>query len=160
MLYKMNVKKLEEEAVLPKRATVGSAGVDLCACIPININGENFITIKPGEIKTIGTGIAISITAKGCPHEDMWASFIYARSGIATKYGVCPVNCVGVIDSDYRGEVKVALINHGKEDFVVKHSMRIAQLVVTPVLLPEICEVEELDSTIRGTGGFGSTGVD
>lgn len=153
MFYKLKVKRVNSNAVIPKRATIESAGVDLYACI------DKDVVLHPGDIKTIGTGIAIAPAVKGCPHDARWACFIYARSGLATKYGVAPVNCVGVIDSDYRGEVKVALINHGKENFVVENGMRIAQLVMKPVLFPEIIEVDELDKTSRGSGGFGSTGV-
>ncbi len=146
MKHKLKIKKLNENAVIPMQATAGSAGMDLYACI------ESDVVIRPGEIKMIGTGIAAA------PDTDECVLLIYARSGLASKHGIAPANCVGVVDSDYRGEIKVALINHGKEDFTVTDKMRIAQLVMTPVILPEITESEELDETDRSSGGFGSTG--
>lgn len=146
MIHKLKIKKLNEKAVIPKQATAGSAGMDLCACL------DNDVTIKPGDIKMIPTGLSVA------PDTDQCALLIYARSGLASKHGIAPANCVGVVDSDYRGEIKVALINHGKEDFVVTNEMRVAQLIMTPVIVPEITEVSELDETERNTGGFGSTG--
>lgn len=146
MNHILKIKKLNENAAVPNQATKGSAGMDLSACL------DSDVTIKPGEIKMIPTGIAAA------PDTDECVLLIYARSGLASKHGIAPANCVGVVDSDYRGEIKVALINHGKEDFTVTHGMRIAQLVMTPVILPEIQEVSELDETSRNTGGFGSTG--
>lgn len=146
MAHKLKIKKLNQNAVIPKQATKGSAGMDLSACLPEDV------IIKPGEIKLIPTGISAA------PDTDECVLLIYARSGLASKYGVAPANCVGVVDSDYRGEIKVALINHGKEDFVVSDKMRIAQLVMTPIILPEIEEVFDLDETVRNYGGFGSTG--
>lgn len=146
MIHKLKFKKLDEKAVIPKPATVGSAGMDLCACL------ENDVIIKPGDIKLIPTGLSAA------PDTDQCALLIYARSGLASKHGIAPANCVGVVDSDYRGEIKVALINHGKENFVVTNEMRIAQLIMTPVIIPEIEEVSELDITERNSGGFGSTG--
>lgn len=145
MNSKLKIKRLNENAVIPKRATSGSAGYDISACITEDI------VIKPGEIKMIPTGIAAA-----CPENA--ALMIYPRSGVASKYGVALANCVGVVDSDYRGEIKIPLINHGGKDFIVECGMRIAQMVVTPVLLLDIEEVSELDSTARNTGGFGSTG--
>lgn len=142
----LKIKKLNENAVIPKQATKGSAGMDLSACL------EKDIIIKPGEISVIPTGISVA------PDTDECALLIYARSGLASKYGIAPANCVGVVDSDYRGEIKVALINHGKENFTVTNAMRIAQLIMTPVLIPEIKIVSKLDETKRNTGGFGSTG--
>ncbi|MCM1227625.1 MAG: dUTP diphosphatase [Clostridium sp.] len=141
----IKIKKLNENAVLPQRATEGSAGYDLSACT------DSDIIIAPGEIKMIPTGIAAACFENA-------ALMIYPRSGLASKHGIALANCVGVVDSDYRGEIKVPLINHGKESFTVTHAMRIAQMVVTPVLLPEIEETETLDETKRNTGGFGSTG--
>lgn len=142
---KLKIKRLSENAVIPQRATSGSAGYDLSACI------TDDIVIKPGEIKMIPTGIAAA-----CPKNS--ALMIYPRSGLASKYGVALANCVGVVDSDYRGEIKIPLINHGGEDFTIESGMRIAQMVVTPVLLPDTEEVIELDTTARNIGGFGSTG--
>ena len=138
------VKRLTDTARLPARQTAGSAGFDLYADI-------EECTIHPGEIFRVPTGIAIAIS-------DIYtAAFIYARSGIASKFGVCPANCVGVIDSDYRGEIQVPLTNHGKEPFVIRRGDRIAQLLFAPVFLPELIEWDSLDETVTGAGGFGST---
>lgn len=142
----LKIKKLNKDAVIPKRATKGSAGFDLSACT------DSDIIIAPGEIKMIPTGIAAA------PDSENAALMIYPRSGLASKHGIALANCVGVVDSDYRGEIKVPLINHGHEDFTVTNGMRIAQIVVTPVLLPEIAEAASLDETDRSSGGFGSTG--
>lgn len=131
----------------PFYATPGSAGMDLSACI------DEPIVIKKGEIAFIPTGIAISL-----PSND-YVAYIYARSGLACKKGITLANCVGVIDSDYRGEIKCALINLGTEDFTVNFGDRIAQLVIAPVCIADINITEDLDETSRGTGGFGSTGV-
>jgi dUTP pyrophosphatase len=139
-------KKLSQSAVIPKRATKYSAGFDLCADI------KEPVTIKAGEIKLIGTGLAVQ------PSDMNVALMIYARSGLASKYGITLANSVGVVDSDYRGEIKVALINLSDKDFIIEPCMRIAQLVVTPVELAESEEKTELDETKRGDGGFGSTG--
>lgn len=141
----MKIKLLREGAKVPQRATEGSAGYDLCACI------ENDITLKPREIKIIPTGISVMA-------EKNTAVMIYARSGLSTKYGISLANGVGVVDSDYRGEVGVALINNGAEDFTVENGMRIAQMVITPVLTPDLIVSDELSETERGEGGFGSTG--
>ncbi len=146
MNHILKIKKLNDKAIMPNPATKGSAGMDLSACL------ENDVVIKPGEIQLIPTGIATA------PDTDECVLLIYARSGLASKHGIAPANCVGVVDSDYRGEIKVALLNNGKEDFTVTHGMRIAQLVMTPIILPQLCEVSELDETERSSGGFGSTG--
>lgn len=130
----------------PTYATDGSAGFDLYACI------DESVTLNPGETKFIGTGIAVQI-----PYPNL-AAFLYARSGLGRKYGIVPSNCVGVIDSDYRGEVTVALYNHSTSPFTVHSGDRIAQLVIAPVHRLKIELVDNLDDTIRGTGGFGSTG--
>ncbi len=143
---KLKIKKLCDNAIIPQRATSGSAGLDLSACI------DDDIIINPGEIKMIPTGLSAA------PNTENAALMIYPRSGLASKNGIALANCVGVVDSDYRGEIKVALINHGSECFTVTNGMRIAQLVVTPVLLPEIIETDTLDETERNSGGFGSTG--
>jgi len=142
----LRIKKLNENAEIPKRATNGSAGYDLCACI------EEDVVIKKGQIVKIPTGISAEINTNEA------ALMIYARSGLASKNGVTLVNCVGVVDSDYRGEIVVPLINLGNDDYIIEKGARIAQLVVTPVLLPEIEEASELSETSRGFGGFGSTG--
>ncbi|MGN0622013.1 MAG: dUTP diphosphatase [Porcipelethomonas sp.] len=143
---KLKIKKMNEKAVIPSRATSGSAGMDLSACT------ENDIIINPGEIKMVPTGIAVE------PDTNEAALLIYPRSGLSSKHGITLANCVGVVDSDYRGEIKVPLINHGHESFSVTPGMRIAQLVVTPVILPETEVVRELCETQRNAGGFGSTG--
>lgn len=146
MMDTLSVKRLTDTARLPMRQTPGSAGYDLYADV-------EELTIQPGEICRIPTGIAIAI---GDIHA---AAFIYARSGIASKFGVSPANCVGVIDSDYRGEIQVPLMNHGKKPFVIRRGDRIAQLLFAPVFLPELLECESLDETARGAGGFGSTAL-
>lgn len=139
------VKLLRSGAKLPTFGSAEAAGADLYACL------EKEITIAPGETAFIPTGLAMELP-RG------FVGLIYARSGLACKYGLAPANKVGVIDSDYRGEFIVALYNHGREPRTVSHGERIAQLVVTPVLLPAYLEVEELNDTKRGGGGFGSTG--
>lgn len=143
----LRIKKLNENAEIPKRATNGSAGYDLCACI------EEDVVIKKGQIVKIPTGISAEINTNEA------ALMIYARSGLASKNGVTLVNCVGVVDSDYRGEIVVPLINLGNDDYIIEKGARIAQLVITPIILPEIEEVSELGDTDRGSGGFGSTGI-
>lgn len=142
----IKMKKLSESAILPKRATSGSAGYDLCACT------DSPVTIKPNEIKMIKTGIAIEI-----PQNNI-VGLVYARSGISSKFGIAPVNCVGVIDSDYRGELIVPLINHSENNYTISPSDRIAQLVFTPIFTPEVVEADSLSDTVRGEDGFGSTG--
>ena len=142
----MKIKLLRDDAKVPIRATEGAAGYDLCACI------ENDIILKPREIKIIPTGISVAT-------EKNTAVMIYARSGLSTKYGISLANGVGVVDSDYRGEVGVALINNGSENFTVENGMRIAQMVITPVLTPELIVSDSLSETERGEGGFGSTGA-
>ena len=142
----LSVKKLRPAALLPKRATVGSAGYDLFACL------EEPLAIPAGETRMVPTGIAIDV---GTPE---LAAFIFARSGIAVKHGVAPANCVGVVDSDYRGEVMVGLHNHSSKEYIIQPEERVAQLVLMPVAVPEVQECEELSDTVRGVGGFGSTG--
>ena len=144
---KLTFKKLDPRAVIPSRATSGSAGLDLCACL--DAPG----TIEAGEIKMIPLGI----TAE--PDREDIALLIYPRSGLSSKYGVSLANCVGVVDSDYRGAWFVPLINHGKEPFTVEHGMRIAQLIPTSILMPEIEVSDQLSETERGAGGFGSSGI-
>ncbi|MBQ9247488.1 MAG: dUTP diphosphatase [Ruminococcus sp.] len=142
----LKIKKLKKDARVPFRATPGSAGMDLYACI------DEAITIAPHEIKLIPTGIAIALESAE------YVAYLYARSGLAIKHGIAPANCVGVIDSDYRGEVCVGLVNQTNEPFTIEPEERIAQMVISPVVLPEIEVVDELDDTERGVGGFGSTG--
>ena len=144
---KLTFKKLDPRAVIPSRATAGSAGLDLCACL------EAPVTLAPGEIKMIPIGI----TAE--PDSDDIALLIYPRSGLSSKYGVSLANCVGVVDSDYRGAWFVPLINHGKEPFTVEHGMRVAQVIPTRILMPDIEVSDELSETERGNGGFGSSGI-
>lgn len=144
-MEKIKIKKLNDKAVLPSRGSCFSAGLDLSACI------ETDITIEPNETKKIGTGIAIELLPKT-------VGLVFGRSGLGVKFGIAPANCVGVIDSDYRGEIIVGLHNSGKESYTVKAGERIAQLVVVPIFLPEVVEVETLDETKRGESGFGSTG--
>ena len=142
----LNVKRLRPAALLPRRATAGSAGYDLFACL------EEALVIPAGETRMVPTGIAIDV---GSPE---LAAFIFARSGIAVKHGVAPANCVGVVDSDYRGEVMVGLHNHSSKDYTIQPEERVAQLVLMPVALPQVQECKELSDTGRGAGGFGSTG--
>ena len=145
MNNEIKVIKLHKQAKLPVYGSVEAAGADLHACI------DEAITVGPGQTAWVPTGIALEVP-KGC------AGLIYARSGMAAKRGLAPANKVGVIDSDYRGEVKVVLLNHGNEPQMIEPGERIAQLVITPVLTPEYVEVENLSDTERGFGGFGSTG--
>ncbi len=139
------VKILRQGAKLPTYGSAEAAGADLYACL------EADVTILPGQTQFIPTGFAMAVP-KGC------AGLIYARSGMACKRDLAPANKVGVIDSDYRGEIIVALHNHGNEARTVSHGERIAQMIITPVLTPayEVCEA--LDDTARGEGRFGSTG--
>lgn len=143
---KLLIKKLDEKAVIPARQTQFSAGYDLSACC-----GEP-ITVKAGQTVKVHTGIAMEIDG-----DRNTVGLIYARSGIATKFGIAPANCVGVIDRDYRGELIVALHNSSQNDFVINHGERIAQLVLAPVFTPGVEVVSELSDTARGEGGFGST---
>ena len=139
-------KKLDESAIVPTYGSSSAAGADLYVCTT-----QNKIVFLPGETKLIHTGIALEIP-------EGLVGLIYARSGIATKRGLAPANKVGVIDSDYRGEIKVVLLNHSKEAQILQPGERVAQFVITPVLQPVYEEVEELTDTGRGAGGFGSTG--
>ncbi|MBQ4626961.1 MAG: dUTP diphosphatase [Clostridia bacterium] len=140
------IKKLRENAKIPFRATEGSAGMDLYACI------DEPVTLEGGEKAVIPTGIAIEL-----PSAEL-AAFVFARSGLAIKHGIGLLNSVGVIDSDYRGEICVGLINQLKEPYTVQPDERIAQLVIMPVSLITPVEAETLDETERGSGGVGSTG--
>lgn len=142
---KISVKKMSADARLPSRESEYAAGYDLFACLPSPVD------IMPGETKKIGTGLSIAV-----PHG--WFGAIFARSGLAAKQGLRPANCVGVCDSDYRGEYIIALHNDSAEIRTVKNGDRIAQLVLIPFLEADFIEREELDLTQRGAGGFGSTG--
>lgn len=141
----IHVKVLRQGAHLPTYGTAEAAGADLFACVEVPV------TIAPGETRFIPTGIALEVP-QHC------AGLVYARSGMACKRGLAPANKVGVIDSDYRGEIMVALYNHGPEAQTIANGDRIAQLVITPVLQPEYEIVEELTDTVRNDRGFGSTG--
>ena len=142
----VKVKKLREGALIPTYGSDCAAGADLYACID-----TDSVTIAPGETKFIPTGISLEIPVG-------YGGFIYARSGIACKLGLAPANKVGVVDSDYRGEVMVALHNHGTADASIENGERVAQLVIAPFLAVDFTEADELTDTERGEGGFGSTG--
>ena len=144
-MNKIKVKLLRPGAKLPTYGTEFSAGADLYACL------EEDVVIAPGETKKIPTGIAMELPVG-------FAGLIYARSSMGTKKGLAPANKVGVVDSDYRGEFLVFLHNHGPEPQTICGGDRIAQLLVTPVFTPGFIESEELSDTLRGDGGFGSTG--
>lgn len=139
------VKKLNENATVPQRQTPYSAGYDLCSA--------EDITAEAGKTVKVHTGISVELDGA----KDV-CLFIYARSSLAAKFGLAPANCVGVVDWDYRGEIIVALHNHSDKDYDIKTGDRVAQLVITNVLTPETQEVSELSETVRGEGGFGSTG--
>lgn len=138
--------KIGREIPAPFYATPGSAAMDLHACV------DEAVTIPAGGRAVIPTGLAIAL-----PSAD-YVALVFARSGLGIKHGVAPANCVGVIDSDYRGEVLVGLQNSGKEDYTIQPGDRIAQLMITPVVQAQVRMVDELDETVRGAGGFGSTG--
>jgi dUTP pyrophosphatase len=144
----LKVKKLPNglDLPLPKYETRGSAGLDLLAAI------DEPITIKPGEIKLVKTGISIAL-------EEGFEAQVRPRSGLALKNGITVLNSPGTVDSDYRGEVCAILINHSQTDFVITRGMRIAQMVIAYSPQAELVEVENLDETARGSGGFGSTGT-
>lgn len=147
MNYTVKVKKLKENAVVPKRATSGSAGADLYACI------DEPITIAPGSLAMIPTGLAIELESSDC------AAFLFARSGLGVKHGITLSNGVGVVDSDYRGEVCVGLCNVSNESYTINAGERIAQMVIMPVKPAEFVLTDDLSDTERGAGGFGSTGI-
>ena len=144
----LKIKRLENnpDLALPKYETIGSAGMDLLAAI------DEPIVLKPGEIRLIKTGIAIAL-------EVGFEAQIRPRSGLALKNGITVLNTPGTIDSDYRGEICIILINHSQVDFKIERSMRIAQMVIARYEQAKIIEVQSLDETVRGTSGFGSTGV-
>ncbi len=143
---KVEIKKLNDKAILPTYGSEYAAGADLYACL------DEEITINPHETVLVPTGLAIELPLG-------YAGLIYARSGLATKKGLAPANKVGVVDCDYRGEVKVALHNHSAVAQTVAAGERVAQLVITPYLTAEFVEKDELSETVRGVGGFGSTGT-
>lgn len=143
----LKIKKVQENAVIPKRATEGSAGLDLCACIdaPLTLNG--------GDTALIPTGLAIELPSS------QYGAFVFARSGLSIKHGIGLLNAVGVIDSDYRGEIKVGVINQIQEPYTIEPGERIAQLVIMPVATLPVEEAQTLGESERGAGGFGSTGT-
>lgn len=145
MSFPMNIKKLNENARIPTYGSEFAAGADLYACLDADV------TIAPAETLLIHTGLAMQIP-------EGLVGLIYARSGLASKKGLAPANKVGVIDSDYRGEIMVALHNHGTIPQTISDGERIAQIVFAPYYAAEFSVVDELDDTTRGTGGFGSTG--
>ncbi len=137
---------LSEEARKPQKMSNSSSGYDLCA------SNKETIILKPGEISLVPTGIAISL-------EPGYEAQVRPRSGLAMRHGIGILNSPGTIDSDYRGEIKIILFNFGKAEFIIESGMRIAQLVIARYENVEFMEVEELDKTTRGTGGFGHTGI-
>lgn len=143
----VKVKRVRPGALLPLRATAGSAGADLYACL------ISPLTLAPGARALVPTGIALELAGANL------AALVFARSGLAMKHGICLSNGVGVIDSDYRGELQVGLVNLSDVPFTVENHMRIAQLVVSECVQAEFVEVDALDETARGSGGFGSTGL-
>lgn len=143
----LHVRKLDPRAVTPAYQSALAAGLDLAACLP---DGET-LTILPGRIAVVRTGFAVAIPAG-------YEGQVRPRSGLATKFGVTLPNAPGTIDADYRGELMVPLINLGSEPFEVSHGMRVAQMVIAPVAKARVQEVEDLEATVRGVGGFGSTG--
>lgn len=146
MTQSMNIKKLLPEAIIPTYGSAFAAGADLYACM------NEDVTITPGATEFIHTGIAMEIP-------DGLVGLVYARSGMACKKGLAPANKVGVIDSDYRGEIMVALHNHSNNPVTISSGERIAQFVLTPYITADFREVAELNDTVRGEGGFGSTGT-
>ena len=138
--------KIGTDIPAPFYASAGAAAMDLHACM------DEAVTIPAGGRKVIPTGIAIAL-----PSAD-YVALVFARSGLGIKHGIAPANCVGVIDSDYRGEIMVGLHNAGSTDYTVQPADRIAQLMITPVIQANVTMVDELDDTARGVGGFGSTG--
>ena len=142
----VHVKKLNSAAVLPRRGSAQAAGYDLFACLP-----EGEITLQPGETRRISLGLALALP-------EGYFGAVFARSGLATRQGLRPANCVGVVDSDYRGENMVPLHNDSAVPQTIRHGDRVAQMVVLPYLAVDFAEAEELDETERGEGGFGSTG--
>ncbi|MDR1821249.1 MAG: dUTP diphosphatase [Oscillospiraceae bacterium] len=141
------IKKLRENAILPKRQSGGAAGFDLYAAVPEDAP----VVIAPGTAEFIPHGVALAIP-------EGFAGFIYARSGLAAKSGISPSNCVGVIDSDYRGELITSLYNRSDTPFTVRCGDRAAQLVIAPIIAAELTPADTLPETERGAGGYGSTG--
>lgn len=145
MKFDLRIKKLRDNAQMPTYGSEYAAGADMYAAL------DEAVTIEPGETKFIPTGLAFEIP-------EGYAGFVHARSGLASKRGLAPANKVGVIDADYRGEVMVALHNHGKEPQTVEAGERVAQMIIAPFVAVNYVFSDELDETVRGEGGFGSTG--
>jgi len=145
MEIRVNIKKVSNQATLPSYATSGSAGADLFS------NSEEEVTLKPGQKHKFPTGVALEIP------ED-WYVAVVARSGLSTKYGISLTNSIGIIDSDYRGEIFVSLINNGTREYTIAPGDSIAQMMLQPSITMLFKEVKHLSSTSRGEGGFGSTG--
>lgn len=142
----LKIKKVKENAKIPTRGSDGAAGFDLYACI------DEPLTLNKGDTALIPTGIAIAVP-------DGYAAFIHSRSGLSIKKGICLLNSVGVVDSDYRGEVCVGVIKATDGPYTIEPDERIAQMVIKAVEIPDLIETNELDETERGAGGFGSTGT-
>lgn len=142
----IKIKKLNENCIIPRYMTEGAAAMDVYACL------EAPVTVQPGQRELIPTGFAIGVPSG-------YAAILCARSGLAFKSGISLANGIGVIDSDYRGEVKAAIINNSDTPFTVEKGMRIAQMMIMPVATALLEEADELDQTLRGEGGFGSTGT-
>ena len=142
----LKFQKLDNRVQIPQYQTVGSSGMDLCAFI------EEDIILKPMERKLIPTGLKMEIPIG-------YEAQVRPRSGLSIKNGITLINCIGTVDADYRGELKVPLVNLGQEDFTIKNGDRIAQMVIMPIIQPKIEVVTELSQTQRQEGGFGSTGV-
>ncbi len=145
MKFDINIKKINDKAIIPTYGSEYAAGADMYACL------DAAVQIEPGQTVLIHTGIAMEIPAG-------YAGLVYARSGLASKKGLAPANKVGVIDADYRGEIMVALHNHGTQTQSVEPGERVAQLVIAPYITGVFHQVDELSDTVRGDGGFGSTG--
>lgn len=144
----IRIKKLNDTAIIPTLGSIEAAGCDIYANL---VEDAGSVTIAPGATHFVKTGIAMEIPKQ-------YAGFIYARSGLASKRGLRPANCVGVIDSDYRGEIMVALHNDSQIEQTINHGERIAQMVIGPYVRPEFIEADDLTDTDRGDGGFGHTG--
>ena len=145
MTPRVLVKKLRDDAIVPRYMTAQAAGLDLCAAL------DAPVTVAPGERVAVSTGLAIALPPG-------FEAQVRPRSGLARSHGITLVNSPGTIDADYRGEIGILLINHGREPFTIEHGHRIAQMVIAPVVQAELAVVDELDATERGAGGFGSTG--
>ena len=145
-IINVSIKKVREYATIPTHGSEEAAGVDLYSAV------TDTVTILPGQTVLVPTGIAIALPAG-------FGAFIYARSGLASKKGLAPANKVGVVDSDYRGEIVVALHNHSSDTQYIHPDDRVAQMVIAPVMKPVFQEVRDLPESVRGCGGFGSTGI-